>query len=278
MFNLKTNKMKTSIIVMSTTLAFIVLTAFAFTKQKQDEPQKACKIFSNSNETSSQNSFYDLGKKKYTNFYYDVGPRFYYTISKEQLQEAKTLYDFLPRSETGQVIEYKSVKLILLKDDKQTAIAESGENAELTAPQIAFLKNLNYSSSFLVKAYISRKLFIDGEIENTTITPHLTVIPAKQAEYIPGKMALLEYFKNHNKEHTFNLDEKLLRPAKLYFTINIAGKITAIKLDGSCGFEKIDTVMLELLKNLPGKWLPAENAAGQNVEQELVISYGLIGC
>jgi len=270
--------MKTSIIVVLTTLSLIAISAFAFTNQKDNKTEKACKIVSSPKQINSISPIYDLGKVKYANFSYDVGPRFYYNVTKEQIQNAKTLYDFLPRAETGQVIEYKSVQLILLKDDKQTDITANGANAELTAKQIAFIKNLDYSNNFLVRAHITRKLLLDGEIENTTITPHLTVTPAKQTEYIPGKMAFLDYFKNNNKENTFYLDEKQLRPGKLYFTINTEGEVSNIYQDDGCGFEKIDKAMLELLKNLPGKWVPAENAAGQKVEQELVISYGLVGC
>jgi len=65
---------------------------------------------------------------------------------------------------------------------------------------------------------------------------------------------------------------------KLYFTINTDGEVSNIYQDDDCGFDKIDRAMLELLKNLPGKWVTAENAACQKMEQELVISYGLVGC
>ena len=39
-----------------------------------------------------------------------------------------------------------------------------------------------------------------------------------------------------------------------------------------------DKKMIELITNLPGKWAPAENQKGEKVDQELVISFGLMGC
>ena len=36
--------------------------------------------------------------------------------------------------------------------------------------------------------------------------------------------------------------------------------------------------MIQLIKNTPDQWVPAENEKGEKVEQELVVSFGLMGC
>jgi hypothetical protein len=36
--------------------------------------------------------------------------------------------------------------------------------------------------------------------------------------------------------------------------------------------------MTELITNFPGTWEPAENSKGEKVDQELVVSFGLMGC
>ena len=41
---------------------------------------------------------------------------------------------------------------------------------------------------------------------------------------------------------------------------------------------EIDEKMIELILNMSGEFFPAENAQGQKVEQELVVSFGLMGC
>ena len=36
--------------------------------------------------------------------------------------------------------------------------------------------------------------------------------------------------------------------------------------------------MIELIYKIPGTWQPAENAKGEKIDQELVLSFGLMGC
>jgi hypothetical protein len=36
--------------------------------------------------------------------------------------------------------------------------------------------------------------------------------------------------------------------------------------------------MAELIANTSGEWIPAENAQGEKVEQELVLFFGSMGC
>ena len=49
-------------------------------------------------------------------------------------------------------------------------------------------------------------------------------------------------------------------------------------LDRSSGNVTIDKAMLSLIQSAPGKWIPAENEKGENVDQELVITFGVGGC
>jgi len=56
------------------------------------------------------------------------------------------------------------------------------------------------------------------------------------------------------------------------------GTITNVKLDRTSGYLNMDKTMVELIKNTPGKWKQAENVKGENVDQELVVSFGMVGC
>ena len=49
-------------------------------------------------------------------------------------------------------------------------------------------------------------------------------------------------------------------------------------LISSSGYDSIDERMVGLITDLPGKWKPAENLKGQKVDEQLVFSFGLIGC
>jgi hypothetical protein len=108
----------------------------------------------------------------------------------------------------------------------------------------------------------------------------LTIVPETQAEYSKGKAALKEYLKESSKasRDIANVDPEKLQPAKLYFTVTKKGAIENVKLDRTSNYSLVDEAMIELIKNAPGTWKPAENLKGEKVEQELVVSFGLMGC
>ena len=90
----------------------------------------------------------------------------------------------------------------------------------------------------------------------------------------------MDYLKNHSLEARTkaNVVAEKLKPAKLYFTVSKTGTIENVRLDRSSNYPIVDEAMIELIKNAPGEWLPAENEKGEKVEQELVVSFGLMGC
>ena len=36
--------------------------------------------------------------------------------------------------------------------------------------------------------------------------------------------------------------------------------------------------IIKILNEVPGTWIPAKNSKGEKVDQELVVSFGLMGC
>ncbi len=100
----------------------------------------------------------------------------------------------------------------------------------------------------------------------------------EKAKYSLGRDTFIEYLKEGNKKNSYNIDFKKLQLAKLQFTVSKTGIVENIKLHNSSGYEKIDKGVIELLKNAPGLWTPAKNDEGENVVQELVISFGMGGC
>ena len=117
-----------------------------------------------------------------------------------------------------------------------------------------------------------------GVLEDTRWTPYLTIVPEKQAEYSEGKEALMKYLKENSEDARAHIIPEKLQPAKLYFTVTKNGTIAHVRLDRSSNYPVVDKRMIDLITNLPGKWEPAENLKGEKVDQELVISFGLIGC
>ncbi|WP_339705091.1 hypothetical protein [uncultured Kriegella sp.] len=107
-----------------------------------------------------------------------------------------------------------------------------------------------------------------------------TDVRVKQAEYEGGTKALREYFKANSIEAEVKANVQMdeLPPFKLVFTVTKKGMIENVKIEGTSGYLSIDNTMIKLISNTPGKWEPAENAKGEKIDQELVISFGLTGC
>ena len=213
----------------------------------------------------------------FDDFIYDVGPRFS-PIKKTDLDKAKFMSDFLSKEENESIVSYKSVDVILIKNDIETYRREKGTRNMLTAAQLNLLQFSEYSTNFKIIADFEQRNPETGKLENNYTSPHLTIVPEKQAEYEQGKDVLKKYLKDNSKESREHIDTDKLQPAKLYFIVTKTGEISNIRLDRTSNFPDLDKKMIELISHLSGKWKPAQNSAGENVDQELVVSFGLMGC
>ena len=267
--------MKKSVFILICTILSLGLLAFGY-NQLDSTPKK-----SKTKEKVKQYEFnYYLRssrtKKEEVNFFYDFGPRFQ-GIKRSTVQNAETVNDFLSQDEIDKIDVIYSVNVIVIKNDERTNINEKGFSGKLTCEQIDLLRSLDYSSNFLIETSFIEK--IKGAVDPyNSYTPHMTIVPEKQAEYKQGKETLLAYMDIKNKKNTFNLDQRKLQPAKLYFTVTKNGLVENLHLDSSCGYSTIDIEMIEIITNTAGKWTPAENAKGEKMDQELVVSFGMVGC
>jgi len=248
------------------------LMAFSFINWNNPTP-----IQYGTSECSSKGLEEPIQEKVYSDFNYNLGPRFS-PIKKSDLGNLKSVSDLLSKEEFESIVSYKSVSVIIIKNERQSNIREYGNTNELTEAQLNLIQSSDYSSHFAIRADYKIINKETGMEADTFVGPHFTVVPEKKAVYLSGKKVLLDYFKTNNKENTVNLDEKTIRPAKLYFTVTKKGTITNIRLDRPTGNTAIDNSMIELMRNAPGKWKPAENANGKKMDQELVISFNVGGC
>lgn len=268
--------MKQRILVFCTVLATLGLIAFgvmnwndAETDQLQVTDNVALVMYTVALEKTNKSVFSD--------FVYDVGPRFA-PMKKGKLDKATSIDDFFSAEEIKKMVSLKSVSIIVIKDDKQSDIRETGPSAALTEAQLKLLKTFDYSTNFLIRAEYTQKNKLTGAMEESYTTPHQTIVPEKQAKYAGGTDALMEFLKENSKEVIVDVQADKLRPAKLFFTVSKKGTIENVHLDRPSGYSKVDKTMIELISKAPGSWQPAENAKGEKVNQELVISFGLRGC
>lgn len=279
--------MNNRIIICSIVITALSLVALSVLSCKKSKTSKHVTIEKKTIVLNS-NAAEKIKKRTFPDFIYDIGSR-YNVIKKADLDTLKSFSDIIGEEHANRIVDYKSVSVIIMKDDKQTEIRETGNSDVFTAAQLNLMQSSDYSTNFVVWADYTGKNKETGELEDTHWTPYLTIVPEKEAQYLDdqqqlvnadGKKALKEYLRNSSLEarSKAHVIAEELKPAKLYFTVSKTGTIENVRLDRSSNYPTVDAAMIELIKKAPGKWLPAEDINGEKVDQELVVSFGLIGC
>lgn len=268
--------MKKTIIIFCTVITITALTAFGITNNNSFETSQIERVEEQDIAFHSQ-PIEKMNERSDPDFLYDVGTRFS-PMLKNNLLNATSIYDFFNADEVEEMASLKSVNIIIIKNERQTAIRALGYSDQFTKSQLELLQTFDYSTSFSIRVDYEKMNIETGMMEGSFFNPHLTIVPEKQAEYKQGKEALIAYLKENSKDDIADVHENKLRPAKLHFTVTKIGTIENANIGNHSGYPAIDKRMIELISKAPGKWVPAENAKGDKVDQELVISYGLTGC
>lgn len=270
--------MKKSILIICSVIVVLSLMAFSFINWSNSESVQL--ETSVSEEVAiNVNPKEKIEKNIFSDFIYDVGPRFS-PIKKADIDKAMSITDFLSKDQIQRITLYKSVEVIIIENDKESDVREFGSTDELNTAQLNLLQSSSYSTNLKIRTDFQQKNKETGELEDSYSTPHITIVPEKQAFYIGGKDTLMDFLKEHGKEvvRANNVQADKLQPAKLFFTVTNKGSIENVKLDRSSNYLEVDKKMIELITNTDGKWHPAENTKGEKVDQELVVSFGLQGC
>jgi hypothetical protein len=250
--------MKNITLIVCTLIITFTLTAFTYTSWNHTPN-------SNNNVCGEPIVLVDL-----PTFSYDVDSRFIANISKEDLRNAKTIIDIVPKDANWDRFDFKEVTIRVMSDNKEYA---TGKSKTLNLAQIQLIKTIDYSTNFIVDTYVK-----------SSPTPYdhypyyITVIPEKEASYFGGKEALINYLKENSKPTIAKTDKGNLKSGKAHFTISKEGTIKNVNLESTSGYPSVDQKMIELISTMPGRWIPATNEIGEKVEQELVFSFGTMGC
>ncbi|MFT5238088.1 MAG: hypothetical protein ACI840_001042 [Ulvibacter sp.] len=269
--------MRKNILILSGVLVTFSLLAYGVIDSKDSvtDQEIASNIVLNRVDKEIKENF---NVKAYPDFAYDVGSRFMSRVTKEDLHKAKSILDILPKEQTDPVFRYKTVSVIILDDYRQTDKREIGYSEVLTEAQIKLLQSTDYSTNFLIRAEFQEMNNDVNNLVNNYFTPHMTVVPENEAVYVNGKDALIDYLKENSKEKTTIVNERKLKSGRIFFTVTKKGDISNVNLTSTSGYPSIDLYMIELVKSISGAWEAATNSNGDKVEQELVFSFGTIGC
>lgn len=217
------------------------------------------------------------GEKIYDNFSFNFGPRFK-EITKESLQNVSSITDFFSSEEITRIETLKAISISFVNQESQSDHVLKSSNGRLTKEQLHLLQTSNYSDNFAVRLDFLEKNEHNGELQKAKLNPYWTIVPEKQATYINGSESLKAYLRNKTLEERKGVNPDHLRPAILYFTVTKNGKLKNMHLSNPSGNLEIDAKLVKLLENLPADWNAAENTAGEKVNQEMVLFYGMSGC
>ena len=260
--------MKKSILILGAVILTFGLMAIGFMNLKNSS-NETTELSTIDTSVSEENT--DINE----NFTYDLSSRFWATISEKDLRNAKSVLDIVPEdATTWRKIEFETVQVTALREPFE--ITESGTEKELNSGQSKLLRSLGYGSDFYIRALGSEADPHTGNVE--VYNYYFSVVPEKQAEYPGGEEGLVEYIKESIKELVLKVDDKNLKNGRLNFTIDAEGSVSNISLESSCGYTNIDEAILNLMQNLPSKWDSAEDTQGKRIEQDLIFTFGMVGC
>jgi len=268
--------MKKTVLIIFVVVITLSITAFSLVQLSNPDVNDLVTLESESvNMSASVDD--KITNRIFTDFIYDIGPRFN-PIKKSDLDKIKSFNDIIGQEHANRIVEYKWVTVVLIINDKESNVREFGTSDVLTEAQLKLLHSFDYSTNLMIAADYQGKNKETGALEDTHWTPYLTIVPEKQAEYSEGIDDLKKYLKDNSEATRTHVIAEKLQPAKLFFTVTKKGTIEHVRLDRTSNYPKVDKRMIELITNLQGKWVPAENQKGEKVDQELVVSFGLMGC
>ncbi|WP_435413206.1 energy transducer TonB [Psychroserpens mesophilus] len=255
----------------------ITLAALGFGLINRDSPKEDLLAKATNSIPETDQNMVTKEFKIFSDFIYDIGPRFG-PITKSEIGKITSIEAFLEDEVIQNMANLKSTSVILVVDDEESHIRAYGNSRDFTEAQLDILRNFDYSSSFVMRVDFTEKDKASGQLINNYRSPYHTIVPEEQARYSEGKESLKLFLKDQIQSELIGVNPEKLKPAKLYFTISENGILKNIRLDRDSGYPEVDKKMIELMSELPGTWSPAKNSNGEPVNQELVVSFGLMGC
>ena len=267
--------MKKSILIVCAVIATFSLTAFGYMNWSNNITGR--EVQSHNVTNNPEFNFLNLiNKPAEPDFFYDVDSRFIKTITKADLHNAKSINDIFSENETMGIESFRDVNIVILPREKEKF--EKGNGDELNSSQLNLLKSTDYSTDICIEAFCKKMISETGKTEEQCFVYYITIVPEKEAVFKDGHQALIDYLKKNSKEEVASISKDKLEPGKVRFIITVDGRIGHVALESTSGYTSIDDKMVKLIQSLPGEWEPASNSKGEKVNQELVYSFGIIGC
>ena len=266
--------MKKRIIIPVFVILIISLSSFAFNNWNGN----AFKPETNSNKSKasvSKNFLETINKTTVNDLVYDIDSRFIHTVTLEYIRSAKTIADIIPKEASEKLSQYGKNKLGLLQNQSEITLIGNGKNFNLE--QTELLSQLDYGADLYINADC-KTANPNGDLDYYGLVYYMSIVPHKEAEYAFGNQVFIDEIKKKTRTKISHLKKGEIKPCRIRFSINKVGKLTKADLESTSGYEDADLAVLQAIKSTYGKWVPAENAKGEKVDQELVFFFGISGC
>ena len=208
---------------------------------------------------------------------YGVRGNYERPVTKEKLDVAKSISDFIPDYPVNWITEYVSVEILAACNGKVMKAVSA--NDVLSAEQKNILKTVDPGTAIIINVKYRSKNTVTDNIENHTMNVSMMIVPEREAEYVGGKQQMKKYLKENviNKIYETIPGQFQDANAIVIFTVNEEGEIVNAKISKTSGDPKTDKLLVEAITKMP-KWKPAENSKGIKVKQEFEFSVGNGGC
>ena len=203
-----------------------------------------------------------------------IGSRFINVVTKRALSQAVSIRDIIPGMGTSFADHFKELHIKTKDSEIETAKSETGM---LTDEQRKLVKSFDAKTNFSVLADPYTKDWKTGKFRKDELTYAMSVIPTYEAHYPGGRYSARKYIQSFVKNFDELIEGKKLDAGRVIFNVSKTGKVENIKLDSSCGIDKLDQYILNAVEEMKD-WRPAKDYNGDIVEQQLVVFYGSMGC
>ena len=198
----------------------------------------------------------------------------YISITKEKLNEARTIADLNRHYKSSWVKEYISVEI--LTNEKGRIRKAASKNDTLSQAQKDILNMADTGTDIAVKVrYIPENTLTHNDIKEINFS--FTFDPENEAEYPGGQEQLKKYLKEKAIDKIPEGSFKNYELAAIKFTIDEEGQMIDAHVFESIyqtfKDEKVEELLLEAICHMPG-WKPAAYANGTKVKQEFVLLVG----
>lgn len=196
------------------------------------------------------------------------------SITKEKLNEARTLIDINPYYKPTWVKEYISVEILASQQGEMQSIVS--QNDTLGQTQKDLMRKVDKGTDILVKVkYMPENNLKHNDSREMNFT--FTIEPESAAAYPGGTQQLNRYLKENIKDKISAEAFEIYRLTAVEFAIDEEGQIVDAQIFESPfqTFEhtKTEELMLEAICNMPN-WTPAAYDNGMKTKQEFVLTAG----